>query len=50
MLPVAQIIINKKISYRNYADDTQLYITVLPGEHKPIKTLSRRREQINERT
>ena len=40
MLPLAEIMENK-ICYHNYADDTHIYITISPGDYDPIITLSR---------
>ena len=48
MLPQAQIMENNKICYHNYADDTQSYITISPGDYSPIQTLSRSVERIND--
>lgn len=40
MLPLGQIFENNKINYHNYADDTQIYITLSPGDYSPIQALS----------
>lgn len=48
MLPLAQIIENNKICYHNYADDTQIYITLTPGDYGPIQALSNCIDQIND--
>ena len=47
MLPLAQIIENNKICYHSYADDTQIYITISPGDYSPIQALSGCIQQIN---
>ena len=39
---------NNEICYHRYADDTQIYITISPGDYNPIQTLSRCIEQIND--
>ncbi len=48
MLPLAQIMKNNKICYHNYADDTQIYITISPGDYDPIQALSNCIEQVND--
>ncbi len=49
MLPLAQITENNKTSYHNYADGTQIYITILTGDYGPIQALSKcTSEQIND--
>ena len=48
MLPLAQIMENTEIRYHSYADDTQIDITISPGDYNPIQTLSRCSEQIND--
>uniref|UniRef100_A0A3B5R938 Reverse transcriptase domain-containing protein n=1 Tax=Xiphophorus maculatus TaxID=8083 RepID=A0A3B5R938_XIPMA len=47
MLPLAQVITGNNISYHNYVDDTQLYITMSPGDSASIQSLNRCLEQIN---
>ena len=48
MLPLAQIMKNNDLSYHSYADDTQMYITISPGEYSPITTLSKCIEHVND--
>lgn len=47
MLPLAQILQND-ICYHSYADDTQIYITITPGDYGPIQALSNCIDQIND--
>ena len=37
-----------KLCYHNYADDTQIDITISPGDYSPIQALSKCIEQIND--
>ena len=37
-----------KLCYHNYADDTQIDITISPGDYSPIQALSKFIEQIND--
>uniref|UniRef100_A0A669DF59 Reverse transcriptase domain-containing protein n=1 Tax=Oreochromis niloticus TaxID=8128 RepID=A0A669DF59_ORENI len=48
MLPLAQIIKNNKINYHSYADDTQIYITMSPGDRGPVQALGKCIEEIND--
>ncbi len=48
MLPQAQIMGSYKISYPNHADDTQIYITISPGDYSLIQTLRKCIDQIND--
>uniref|UniRef100_A0A3P9BKS9 Reverse transcriptase domain-containing protein n=3 Tax=Maylandia zebra TaxID=106582 RepID=A0A3P9BKS9_9CICH len=48
MLPLAQIINNNKINYHSYADDTQIYITMSPGDRGPVQALGKCIEEIND--
>ncbi len=48
ILPLVQIMESNKISYHNYADDTQIYITTSPGDNGPIQTLSTCIDQIHD--
>ncbi len=48
MLPLAQIMGSYKVSYHNYADDTQIYITISPGDYSPLQPLRKCTHQIND--
>ncbi len=48
MLPLAQVIKNNYISYHSYADDTQIYITMSPGDQGPVQALGKCIEEIND--
>ena len=48
MLPLAQIMDNNKICYHSYADDTQIYITISPGDYSPIQALIKCLEHVND--
>ena len=39
MLPLGQIIKNHSICYHNYADDTQIYLSLSPNEFAPLESL-----------
>lgn len=47
MLPLAQITENK-IKYRNYTDDTGLYISMSTGDYSPIQAQGKHMKQITE--
>ncbi|XP_037631145.1 uncharacterized protein LOC119491325, partial [Sebastes umbrosus] len=47
MLPLGQIFDNNKINYHNYAEDTQIYITLSTGDYSPVQALSECIEQVN---
>ncbi|KAF7656013.1 hypothetical protein LDENG_00047490 [Lucifuga dentata] len=47
MLPLGQIIQNNKVAYHNYADDTQIYISLTSDDYGPIESLCLCIEQIN---
>ena len=47
MLPLGQILRNNNVGYHNYADDTQLYITLSTADYAPIETLCQCIDQIN---
>ena len=48
MLPLAQIIRNNNISYHNYADDTQIYISLSIDEYGPTDLLITCLKQIHD--
>lgn len=48
MLPLGLIMQKNKISYHNYADDTQLYIALSSDDYSPIDLLCQCMEQIND--
>uniref|UniRef100_A0A3B3DKG4 Reverse transcriptase domain-containing protein n=1 Tax=Oryzias melastigma TaxID=30732 RepID=A0A3B3DKG4_ORYME len=48
MLPLAQVIKNNNISYHSYADDTQIYIRLTPGDRGPVQALGKCIEDIND--
>ena len=48
MLLLAQIMESNKISYHYYADETQIYITIPPGDYGPIQMLIICIDQIND--
>uniref|UniRef100_A0A3B3WG99 Reverse transcriptase domain-containing protein n=1 Tax=Poecilia mexicana TaxID=48701 RepID=A0A3B3WG99_9TELE len=47
MIPLLQIIQQNNIDYHNYADDTQLYISLSPGDYSQVHILTKCIEQIN---
>ena len=48
MLPLSSIMQKNKIAYHNYADDTQLYITLSSGDYSSIDSLCHCIDQIND--
>lgn len=48
MLPLAQVIKNNNISYHSYADDTQIYTAMSPGDQGPVQALGKCVEEIND--
>lgn len=46
MLPLSQIIKQFNIDYHSYADDTPLYVSLVPGDLSPVESLCKCLEQI----
>ena len=45
---MAEIMKNSDLSYHIYADDTQIYFKITPGDYSPIRTLSKCIEHITD--
>ncbi|KAK7899424.1 hypothetical protein WMY93_020277 [Mugilogobius chulae] len=47
LLPLGQLIRNNSVCYHNYADNTQIYVSLTAGEYGPVDSLCRCIQQIS---